>query len=73
MTECQQAINLCNLNIKVVEKSGNPIKNKLVHSNPFRETNCKDESCLVCLSGQDVNCKLREITYQVCCADKLKK
>ena len=71
--ECQQAIDHCNLRIKVVEKSGEPIKNKLVRSNPFSETKCKDESCLLCLSGQEINCKLREITYQVCCADTFKE
>ena len=71
--ECQQTLDQCKLSIKVVERSGEPIKNKLVRSNPFPEDKCKDESCLLCSSDQNINCKLREISYQICCADNLKE
>ena len=61
------------MSVKVIERSGEPIKNKLVRSNPFREDKCRDDLCLLCSNGHNTNCKLREISYQICCSDNLKE
>ena len=66
--EIQKVLKECNLKIKVIEKSGDSLKNKLVRSNPFPSEKCEGIGCKVCASGQSINCKLREFIYEIGCS-----
>ena len=65
--ECQRILDDASLGIKVIEKTGESIKSKLVKSDPFKKKSCGRETCLLCSSGRNINCKSREITYEICC------
>ena len=64
--ECQKIINDVGLKIKVVEKSGQTLKQKLVRSNPFERRKCSIP-CHICTTQPNVNCKLRETIYKISC------
>ena len=54
------------LPVRVVERSGNSVKEMVVRSNPFKRAKCR---CNVCQLGENgnVNCKSRELVYELTC------
>ena len=63
----QHEIASCGFRIKVVERTGITLKQKLQVSNPFKLQHCGREDCLVCTSGGTGNCTSESITYQINC------
>ena len=66
-TEIEKHLKECDIKIKVLEKSGETIRQKLVKSDPFSKNSCEDENCNICSSNPKINCKTREINYSVKC------
>ena len=67
--ECQKIINDIELKIKVVEKTGRTLKQELVRSNPFEKRKCQ-KKCSICEDHTKVNCKMREVSYEIICDGK---
>ena len=67
--ECQKAITDVGLKIKVVEKTGRSLKEELVKSNPFEKKKCNEE-CFICDNYPKINCKMREVMYNIKCNGK---
>ena len=65
--ECQKVLNDVGLPIKVIEKSGKTLKSHLMKSDPFKRKVCRDETCPVCCSNTKINCKTRDIVYELRC------
>ena len=66
--KCQQVLDKCEVPIKVLEKTGDSIRNLLVRSNPFKSKNCNDEKCTICLFHENkINCKTRDVIYENYC------
>ena len=65
--QCQKALNKCDVPIKVMEKTGDSIKKLLTKSNPFKEKNCNDPICAVCLSDCRINCRTKDVVYENYC------
>ena len=61
--ECQKIIRQCGLPIKVIEKSGVPLKRSLVRSNPFKSEDCGTVDCRMCSIIEGGTCKSRDIVY----------
>ena len=55
------------LPIRIVERSGNSMKEMVVRSNPFKREICRCEICQLNGKGE-VNCKTRELVYELTCA-----
>ena len=54
--------------IKVVETSGNSLKNKLQRSHPFPNKQCNDvENCMVCAYSDKGGCRTNNVTYEIKC------
>ena len=66
--------------IKIVESGGKKLKDMLIDSNPWKETDCERERCITCMTAgvqsEDVpgdmkakagTCKTRNITYEIFC------
>ena len=54
--------------IRVVEKAGRSLRDKLQKSDPFKNKQCRDnENCLVCRSGGKGMCRNENITYEIKC------
>ena len=53
--------------VKVVEKSGAPIKSILVKTSPVPEQKCSRADCHLCKSSENSKCKARSVTYQTSC------
>ena len=64
---CRKAFKRGGLKVKVIEKTGRTIRNALVRSNPFKESNCHQDSCKVCSLDSNVHCKEREVLYKLSC------
>ena len=64
---CREEFRKAGLKVKVVERSGGSIKNKLVKSNPFKKLGCGRASCAVCALGSDVDCRARGVHYKISC------
>ena len=56
------------LKVKVIEKSGNTIKQQLCKSDPFPKIGCGESDCRICPDDK-VNCKAREIVYCIECEE----
>ena len=65
--EMQKRIKRANLRIKVVEKTGTTLKQKLQKSDPFKEKYCKRSDCLVCTTGGKGRCDRASIKYSIKC------
>ena len=65
--KCREIFKKAELNIKVIEKSGQSVRKALSRSDPFKTKNCKKESCEVCATEDKVNCKHREVVYKISC------
>ena len=65
--DCQKIFKELNLNIRVVEEAGTSMKQKLVKSYPFPRENCKRGQCTICDENMNINCKKRDVVYEVRC------
>ena len=65
--EYQKAIERSNCDIKVIERAGTNIKQKIQKSYPFETPKCKNEHCFVCISNGKGNCHQENITYEIKC------
>ena len=63
----QREIARSGIRIKVIERAGITLKNKLQRSNPFRPELCGRAQCLVCTTGGEGNCNAESITYDLLC------
>ena len=64
---CREEFPKAGFKVRVVERSGSSIKNKLVKSNPFKKLGCGRAGCAVCALGCDVDCKARKVHYKISC------
>ena len=62
----EEVIEKSKCKVKVVEKAGSSIRQKLQKSYPFKKDKCDDE-CFVCLSEGDGNCRKENVNYEVEC------
>ena len=53
--------------VKVVERAGRSVRQKLQKSYPFRKDKCAVNDCFVCLSGGKGNCLRDNINYEIEC------
>ena len=54
--------------MRVVERSGKPLKNVLQRSHPFEDKKCYNaDLCLVCVKSDKGGCRRENITYQIDC------
>ena len=64
---CRKILKQADLKIRVVERSGVSLKHVMVKSNPFARVPCRPTSCGVCTTTDKVNCKKRDVVYEVSC------
>ena len=67
---CREVFKSQGVKVKVVEKVSSTVKNSLTKSNPFKELGCRQESCKVCKTGDEVDCKARDVVYKITCKGK---
>ena len=65
--EFREVLHSCDLKIRVVERTGDSIKNLLARSDPFHTKTCQTTSCKVCSSFPKISCKTRDSVYKVTC------
>ena len=65
--EFTQILDSCDLKIRVVERTGESIKNLLTRSDPFQVNQCAPGTCEICTSFPKISCKTRETVYKVIC------
>ena len=53
--------------VKVVERAGRNIRQKLQKSYPFCKENCDVKDCFVCLSSGKGNCRKENVNYEIEC------
>ena len=63
----KQTIQESKLNIKVVEKGGNKVKNILQRNDILSSKKCDSKDCFVCKSNTGINCRTSAITYKIKC------
>ena len=63
--ECRNIMKEAELKIRVVERSGKPLKRYLARSDPFKTPNCENEECRVCKTDPTLNCKTRDAIYEI--------
>ena len=63
---CQKKFKDAGLKVKVVERSGSMVKRSIVRSNPFKPKSCERDRCEMC-STHEINCKTREVIYEISC------
>ena len=64
----QRKIDQSDIKIKVIEKTGNTIKNTLHKTSITEKTECSDEECPICTtSGKKGRCRKEGITYEIVC------
>ena len=56
--------------IKVVERAGNKIKDKLQHSYPFEKQTSGKLDCFICATGGKGNCRRENVTYEIVCQEE---
>ena len=61
------------INIKVREKVDNNIRRELQRSNPFKNTTCGRESCIICERDMRVDCRTRGCVYELRCEECRRK
>ena len=65
--ECKSIFKKAGVKVKVIEKTGKTMKEVLVKSDPFKEVKCRKNNCEVCLLGDNINCKARDVLYRMSC------
>ena len=56
------------IKMRVIEKRGQTLKDKLVNVNKMRKVQCGDvENCMVCKTGGKGKCRTENITYKLTC------
>ena len=55
--------------VKIVERSGTKLRNLLVSSDPWSNTKCEDNKCLICTNplNTNFNCRTRNVCYKTYC------
>ena len=53
--------------IRVVEQSGVTLKQMLQRSDPFKDRQCNNITCLVCSTGGKGSCRSTSVTYELVC------
>ena len=66
MTTFESIVREVELPIRIVERSGDSIKEMVVKSNPFKRQRCECEVCQLGKKGE-INCKGRELVYELTC------
>ena len=67
--EVKKVLKSCNLKVKVVERSGQTLKESLMKSDPFRREKC-EEDCALCKNVEsNVDCKGRNVVYKINCKE----
>ena len=66
-TLCEDVFKSQGIKVKVIERTSNTIKRCLVKSNPFKKKGCQKDSCDLCNTGSDINCKARGTVYKISC------
>ena len=69
-TLCKDVLKSQGIKVKVVERTTNAIKRSLMKSNPFKKKECQKDSCELCNSGSDINCKVSGTVYKISCTGK---
>ena len=64
---CRRVLKQADLKIRVVERSGVSLKHVMVKSNPFPRVPCRLSTCGVCSNTDKINCKKRDVIYEVAC------
>ena len=64
---CEAEIRNSAFNIRVVEKAGRSLKDRLQRSDPFRSKKCNREDCPVCYMSGKGRCDQIGITYEIIC------
>jgi hypothetical protein len=65
--EFRQILDSCDLKIRVVERTGESIKNLITRSDPFQTKKCPPASCEICTSFPKISCKTRDSVYKIIC------
>ena len=65
--ECKKALKSSELKIRVVERSGQSLRNVLSKSDPFQNGSCGKDTCKVCKANPKINCKMRDVVYRIKC------
>ena len=66
----ERIIQRTDIKMKVIEKRGQTLKDKLVRTNKTKEKECKDkENCLVCMKGGNGKCRQENVTYKIECEE----
>jgi len=63
----EEEIKKTDIQIKVIEQAGTPLKRILQRSNPFRKDRCDDNECFICKNGGKGNCRRANIKYSIRC------
>ena len=58
------------IRVKVVERTGRTLNSQLQTSNPFKETSCGQEECLLCTTFGQGNSNTKGVTYRLDCASE---
>ena len=66
--KCRKEFRESGLKVKIVETSARSVKRTLVKSNPFKKLGCNNIKCQVYALGREVDCKSREVLYEILCA-----
>ena len=70
----EEEIRKSKFNIKIVERSGNKIRNLLHRKDPFKKESCDRPNCFVCTSdgkGKQI-CNKENIVYKISCTEECK-
>jgi len=62
----EEVISKSDCKVKVVERAGTSVKNKLQKSYPFKKDECK-ERCFVCMSDGKGKCRRSNVNYKIVC------
>ena len=61
----QESTKKCRTKDKVVERSGQSLRNVLSKSDPFQNNPCGKDTCKVCNVNPKINCKMRDVVYMM--------
>ena len=59
--------------IRVVERVGTTVKRVLQKSDPFQRRGCGRDSCVICVDGSKVDCRVRGVVYELWCKECRRK
>ena len=63
----EEVIGKSKCEVRVVERAGRNISQKLQKSYPFNKDKCNSQECFVCVSGGKGNCRKENINYEIEC------